>query len=216
MALDCPEKALHPASLGDIVAGMTPTSGTPPHTIDEALAKFDLIAGVGDGEKTACAMSLLAWIDGCDGWTDAPECVHRLVRENVIGANDHSFTTPEMRAELVRAGQEGILDTWWIPDSVIVGALVSKKDEPCTVYERMLTAINRLAAWKLNKTRANLTGAYLTGANLMRANLTGANLTGANLTRAYLTGADLTDANRPSWLPSKYEIANSRIRIALA
>jgi len=205
---------------------MTPTSGTPPHTIDEALAKFDLIAGVGDGEKTACAMSLLAWIDGCDGWTDAPECVHRLVRENVIEANDHSFTTPEMRAELVRAGQEGILDTWWIPDSVIVGALVSKKDEPCTVYERTLTAINRLAAWKLNKTdanltranlrRANLTGADLTGADLRRADLRRAYLTAADLTGAYLTGADLTDANRPSWLPSKYEIANSRIRIALA
>jgi uncharacterized protein YjbI with pentapeptide repeats len=49
-------------------------------------------------------------------------------------------------------------------------------------------------------TGANLTGADLTGANLTRADLTGANLTradltGANLTRADLTRADLTGAN---------------------
>jgi uncharacterized protein YjbI with pentapeptide repeats len=41
-------------------------------------------------------------------------------------------------------------------------------------------------------TRANLTGADLTGAYLTRAYLTGANLTGAYLTRAYLTGANLS------------------------
>ena len=45
------------------------------------------------------------------------------------------------------------------------------------------------------KTRANLTDANLTCANLTRANLTDANLTCANLTRADLTRADLTDAN---------------------
>jgi uncharacterized protein YjbI with pentapeptide repeats len=44
-------------------------------------------------------------------------------------------------------------------------------------------------------TRADLTGAYLTRADLTRANLTGAYLTDANLTGANLTGAYLTDAN---------------------
>jgi hypothetical protein len=48
--------------------------------------------------------------------------------------------------------------------------------------------------------RADLKGAYLTGANLREADLTGANLeeaylTGANLRGAYLRGADLTGAN---------------------
>jgi hypothetical protein len=44
-------------------------------------------------------------------------------------------------------------------------------------------------------TRANLSGANLSGANLTRANLSGADLTRANLTRANLSGANLTRAN---------------------
>ena len=43
-------------------------------------------------------------------------------------------------------------------------------------------------------TRADLTGADLSGANLTRANLTDANLTRANLTDAILTDANLTGA----------------------
>jgi hypothetical protein len=46
-----------------------------------------------------------------------------------------------------------------------------------------------------NLTRADLTCADLTDANLTRADLTDANLTDANLTRADLTDANLTDAN---------------------
>jgi len=41
---------------------------------------------------------------------------------------------------------------------------------------------------------ADLTGAYLTGANLSRANLTGAYLSGADLSGANLTGANLSRA----------------------
>lgn len=44
------------------------------HTLAEARARFTLVTGVGDGQKTACVASLLAWVDGCDTWTDAPEC----------------------------------------------------------------------------------------------------------------------------------------------
>ena len=43
--------------------------------------------------------------------------------------------------------------------------------------------------------RADLTGAYLTGAYLRGADLTDANLTGAYLRGANLTDANLTDAN---------------------
>ncbi len=43
--------------------------------------------------------------------------------------------------------------------------------------------------------RADLTGADLTGANLIEADLTGADLTRANLTGADLTGANLIRAN---------------------
>jgi len=45
------------------------------------------------------------------------------------------------------------------------------------------------------KARANLTDAYLAGANLARANLADANLAGANLARANLADANLTGAN---------------------
>ena len=45
-----------------------------------------------------------------------------------------------------------------------------------------------------NFSGANLMGADLEGANLTRANLQGANLEGASLTGAYLWGADLKDA----------------------
>ncbi len=41
------------------------------------------------------------------------------------------------------------------------------------------------------KSRANISGANLYGANLSRANLSGANLSGADLSRANLSGANL-------------------------
>jgi hypothetical protein len=44
-------------------------------------------------------------------------------------------------------------------------------------------------------TRANLSGADLSGANLSGANLSGANLSGANLSGANLSGANLSRAN---------------------
>jgi uncharacterized protein YjbI with pentapeptide repeats len=48
---------------------------------------------------------------------------------------------------------------------------------------------------RANLTRADLTGANLHEANLTRANLIGAYLHEAALTRANLSGADLTRAN---------------------
>ena len=172
------------------------------HTVEEALTKFELVSGAGDGKQTACAMSMLNWIcyNTEKGWSDAPECAHGLIRQVVIRANDATGVTPEMRGELVKAGEHGILDTWWIPTEVVVQAMSAERGTVPTEYDRALAMVQRIAAWKLDKAkpdlaRANLTGADLTGADLAGANLTGANLTGAYLTGAYLTGANLTGAN---------------------
>ena len=61
----------------------------------------------------------------------------------------------------------------------------------------------------LEKNRsADLTGAYLRGANLEGADLTGANLEDAYLRGAYLTGANLMDAKykEPLFLPDIYSL----------
>ena len=178
------------------------------HPIEEALNRFTLIGGVGDGEQTACAMSLLNWIWGdSNKWTDSPECVHPLIRVVVITANDASDTTPEMRAELVRLGERGALDTWWVPDVVVTASLAAPIGaDPPGDYDRAVGCLVRIAAWKdapvherpnladATLARANLVGATLVGANLAGANLVGANLARANLARATLAGADLARA----------------------
>ncbi len=172
------------------------------HTVEEALTKFELVSGAGDGKQTACAMSMLNWIcyNTEKGWSDAPECAHSLIRQVVIRANDAAGVTPEMRAELVKAGEHGILDTWWIPAEVVVQAMSAERGTVPTEYDRALAMVQRIAAWKLDKAKPNLigadlAGAYLTRADLTGADLTGAYLTGADLTRAYLTDAYLTRAN---------------------
>ena len=167
------------------------------HTVEEALTKFELVSGAGDGKQTACAMSMLNWIcyNTEKGWSDAPECAHGLIRQVVIRANDATGVTPEMRGELVKAGEHGILDTWWIPAEVVVQAMSAERGTVPTEYDRALAMVQRIAAWKLDKAKPDLTGANLTGANLAGANLTGANLTGADLAGANLAGADLTGAN---------------------
>ena len=182
------------------------------HGISIALKEFDLISGPGsEDSKKACAMTLLAWCAGRE-WSDAPSCAHPLIRTAVIHVNDASGTTPKMREAIVRAGKDGILDTWWIPAPVIAVAFaLESKDENIAEYDRLLRALDRIAKWKLDKglppnlaganlARADLAGAYLAradlaGADLAGANLTDANLTGAYLARAYLAGADLTGAN---------------------
>ena len=92
------------------------------HTIDEALAKFDLVNGVGNGQDTACVMSAISWVAG-EAFGDAPSCAHPALRCIAIGANDHPDTTPEQRAEILKAGEFGLIDTWWVPTEVIVAAM---------------------------------------------------------------------------------------------
>ena len=165
-------------------------------TVDEALAEFELIPGIGsEADKKACAMTLLAWLDECDEWTDHPKCAHPLIADQVIKANDANGTTAEMRGELVKLGTTGVLDTWWVPTEVIVGAVAGKRGAAVpSQYDRTVRMLGRVTAWKDDRVRPNLAGADLTGANLTGANLTGADLTGADLTGANLTGADLSGA----------------------
>ena len=54
--------------------------------------------------------------------------------------------------------------------------------------------------------RADLSRANLSGANLSRADLSRADLYGANLSGANLSGANLYRADRPSWLPDTYDV----------
>ena len=202
------------------------------HTIDEALTEFELIQGSkgSEAEKKACAMSLLAWVHG-DEWTDAMSCAHPLIRSLVIVANDDDHTTTEQRVELVRKGEHGVINTWWVPTEVILSALIRERDaEPLSTIDTALTVLDFVAAWKASDERekpnlagADLTGANLTGANLADANLTladlaDANLADANLTGANLAGANLARAEGDAWtrLPNGWEVSESRLIVKSA
>jgi len=172
------------------------------HTIDEALAKFDLIAGKGDGRKTACVMSAISWVAG-EAFTDTPSCAHRLLRALTINANDADDTTPEDRAAILRAGEHGLLDTWWVPDEVIAAAMsagkVTEGEEPPedqrSPVQRVLDVLGAVAWWKEDKQRADLRYADLGYADLGSADLGSADLGSANLRYADLRYANLRSAN---------------------
>lgn len=160
---------------------------TTKRTLAEGLKRFNLIDGPGGEEDdTACAMTLLAWVDGCDKWTDHPPCAHPTVANLVTAANDLPSTTPAMRARLAKLGMKGVLDTWWVPGVVIAAAQRLDADaEVPDSYERAVQVLKFLANWKKTRPLVDLTYANLTGANLTDANLIGANLTYANLADAY-------------------------------
>ena len=209
------------------------------HTIDEALEKFELIGGStgSEAEHKACAMSLLAWVNG-DEWGDAMSCAHPLIRQQVIATNDHPDTTAEDRKTLVRLGEHGVIDTWWVPVEVVLAGIGSVRE--ATQLERTVAMLTYVTAWKddrqrpdlarahlagadlagANLARADLAGANLAGANLAGANLAGANLAGADLARAYLTGANLAGANLYATsaaaarnIPDGYKVTNSGLLV---
>jgi hypothetical protein len=162
------------------------------HSVDEALDRFELIQGTGSlDENRGCAMTVLSWMAG-ESWTDSLPCTNTVLRANVIAANDANNATSTHRAEMVRAGVDGILDTWWVPDQVVAWGLVDK-DTP--YVDRVIAAVKKIAAWKVTHDRPNLGGANLGGANLGGANLRDANLRDANLRDANLRGANLRGAN---------------------
>lgn len=80
-------------------------SETEPRTVGQALERFELVGGTAGSESdgTACAMSLLSWVDG-SAWSDHPECAYPRLADVVVAANDAKATTVEQRVELVRAG----------------------------------------------------------------------------------------------------------------
>ena len=160
---------------------------TETHTIDEAIERFDLISGPGSvDEGKACVMTAISWVTG-EAWSDSPSCAHRVLRRLAIEANDADDTTSEQRAEILRAGETGLIDTWWIPIEVI--ALAMSRPKPAdgeelpaeTMVEKCLRTLGAITWWKADKQHANLGGANLGGANLGGANLRGANLRGADL-----------------------------------
>jgi hypothetical protein len=175
------------------------TAMTDTRTIDDALGKFRLIAGPGSEQAgEACVMTALAWTAGLP-WSDHPECAHPALAELIIRSQDDPSTSEQQRRELLRAGVEGVLDTWWVPTEVIVYAMATAPRD-ATPFERALHVEWFIAGWKQTKERHNLADAYLADANLADAYLAGANLAdaylaGANLAGAYLAGAYLARAN---------------------
>ena len=144
------------------------------HTVDEALERFALVSGAGDGEKTACAMSMLNWIwqNSEAGWTDSPQCAHQTIRSVVIRANDDAGTTAEDRAELVRLGEHGVLDTWWVPVNVIIFYLSRPEGtEPLSALAAAKVLLKKIAEWKNTHEVPDLYRVNLYRANLSRANL---------------------------------------------
>lgn len=156
------------------------------HTVDEALGRFSLIASTGSPDRNeACAMTLLAWVAG-EAWTDHPRCTHPILANWAIRANDADGTTPDQRAQMVRAGETGILDTWWIPSEVVVWSWAQAPAGAGPV-DRVLSVCQTITAWKADHRRVDLRGADLRGANLRGADLGGADLRSANLRGAYYT-----------------------------
>jgi hypothetical protein len=167
------------------------------NTLEEALSTFELVKGSAGSEsaKQACETSLLNWI--YEGKvSDSLECAHPFIRSMMIAHNDSDETKAEQRVEAVRLGMDGALDTWWVPIEVVLSHFgdFERGSEP-SKNDRLVKMLTGVAAWKLNKVRANLYRADLYGANLYRADLYGANLTRANLSRAFLYGANLNGAN---------------------
>jgi len=170
------------------------------HTAAEALEKFRLVPGAGNQESTACVMTAVSWMAG-ESWSDSPDCSHRLLRQMVIPVNDHPDTTPEDRARILRAGEVGLVDTWWITGEVIVG-LLAGVDRELGRVDRLVALLDAVAGWKRADAKprpvlrdAVLRGADLSGADLSGAVLRGADLSGADLSGAVLSGAVLSDAD---------------------
>ena len=177
---------------------MTNPSTPTPHTIDEALDRFTLVGGTAGSpdEGTACVMTALSWVAG-ESWTDHPNCAHPILTNLAIRANDHDDTTPEQRADIVRAGETGLIDTRWLPGEVVAWCIAEgvKVDGP---VPRCLETLAAVTAWKANKVRPNLRGAYLGGAYLRDANLVGAYLRGADCNQFTVPPAGWT-VNTATW-----------------
>ena len=153
------------------------TTPTLEHSIDEALDRFTLVAGSGNWDDSqACAATLLAWAKGYE-FTYHLECAHPILNSMAIEANDDDATTPNHRERIVRAGETGLLDTWWIPALVIFRAMADVDKDTSTV-DRAVAILDAITWWK--ETRSPVS-----------ADLSSADLRSADLTSAYLSYACL-------------------------
>jgi uncharacterized protein YjbI with pentapeptide repeats len=180
----------------------TPPSPHAPEnrTVEDALARFELLDHIGNGETTACAASALAWVAGL-AHTDRLPCAAPALNSMLIAANDDHTTTADQRADLVRAGATGLVDTWWLPGVVVAHCIAAgRKDADGQQIEgkvaQMLATFAAIGAWKGTHERiADLRSADLSSANLRSADLHDANLRSADLHDANLSSADLSSAN---------------------
>jgi hypothetical protein len=139
-------------------------------------------------------MTALSWVAG-EAWTDHPRCAHPVLANLAIRTNDHDDTTEAERIAVLRAGETGLMDTWWLPGEVVAWCISEGMKAGEAPVGRCLATLAAVTAWKDGKERVDLARANLAGAYLAGANLAGADLADANLADAYLTGANLADAN---------------------
>jgi len=180
-----------------------PDTPTTAHTVDEALERFQLIGGsTGDPDRnTACVMTALSWVAG-ESWSDHPDCAHPVLANLAIRTNDHDDTTEGERAEILRAGATGLIDTWWLPGEVVAWCISEGMKAAELPVEQCLATLAAVTAWKATKERPNLVGANLVGANLADAYLGGANLTDARCSKYTVPPAGWT-VNTTTWRMEK-------------
>ena len=140
---------------------MAPTT----HTIDEALERFQLIGNSGgDADKgTACVMTALSWVAG-EAWSDHPRCAHPVLANLAIRTNDHDDTTEAERIAVLRAGETGLMDTWWLPGEAVAWCVAEGMKASEAPVDRCLATLAAVTAWKDERERVDLAGANLTGA----------------------------------------------------
>ena len=140
------------------------------HTIDEALERFHLIGNSGGNpdKGTACVMTALSWVAG-EAWTDHPRCAHPVLANLAIRTNDHDDTTEAERIAVLRAGETGLMDTWWLPGEVVAWCISEGIKASEAPVERCLATLAVVTAWKDGKERVDLAGADLAGAVWSRA-----------------------------------------------
>lgn len=157
------------------------------HTAEEALSRFTLVEGSGNGQDTACAMTALAWMAG-EEWTSRPKCAHPLLAKWVINFSDRPGTTESERAAIVRAGVDAILDTWWVPNQVILAAWANTPND-------VMSILNYVASWKAANPKVDpcLAEANLSGLTLEYINLTKMDLTGVNFSTTHFVSVGLQD-----------------------
>ena len=129
--------------------------------MEEALERCALVKGAGNRKDQACVMTALSWVAG-QAWNDHLPCAHPLLNTWAIQGNDATGTTPEGRADILRAGATGILNTWWVPTEVVLSAW-SQAPQDTGAVARMVSVCAAVSEWKEAEAKPR---AYLARADL--------------------------------------------------